>query len=45
MAVLTSQVERGSDAFSRRRERMAALVAELHTRTAEVARSDRKSVV
>src|SRR6266404_2364976 len=37
MAVLTSQVER-SDEFSRRYERMAALVAELRERTAEVAR-------
>src|SRR5881394_2647799 len=38
MAVLSSQVERGSDDFSRRHERMAALVAELRERTAEVAR-------
>ena len=38
MAVLSSQVERGSDDFSRRYERMAALVAELRERTAEVAR-------
>ena len=38
MAVLTSQVEHGSDEFSRRSERMAALVAELRERTAEVAR-------
>src|SRR5229473_8680147 len=37
MAVLTSQVER-SDEFSRRYERMTALVAELRERTAEVAR-------
>ncbi|HWX09727.1 MAG TPA: carboxyl transferase domain-containing protein, partial [Gaiellaceae bacterium] len=36
MAVLTSQVER-SEEFSRRHERMAALVAELRERTAEVA--------
>ena len=33
MAVLTSQIER-SDEFSRRHERMAALVAELRERTA-----------
>src|SRR2546423_2213436 len=38
MAVLSSQVERASDEFSRRRERMEALVAELRERTAEVAR-------
>ncbi|HVH51268.1 MAG TPA: carboxyl transferase domain-containing protein [Gaiellaceae bacterium] len=37
MAVLTSQVEHGSDEFTRRRERMAGLVAELRERTAEVA--------
>ena len=37
MAVLTSQVEHGSDEFERRRERMAGLVAELRERTAEVA--------
>src|SRR5713101_2104839 len=36
MAVLTSQVER-SEEFSRRHERMAALVAELRERTAQVA--------
>jgi acetyl-CoA carboxylase carboxyltransferase component len=38
VAVLTSQVERGSDEFLRRHERMAALVAELRERTADVAR-------
>src|SRR2546423_6300957 len=38
MAVLSSQVERASDEFSRRRERMEALVAELRERTADVAR-------
>jgi acetyl-CoA carboxylase carboxyltransferase component len=38
VAVLSSQVERGSDDFSRRYERMAALVAELRERTAEAAR-------
>jgi acetyl-CoA carboxylase carboxyltransferase component len=38
VAVLSSQVERGSDDFSRRYERMAGLVAELRERTAEVAR-------
>src|SRR5437763_15450279 len=36
MAVLTSQVER-SDEFARRQERMAALVAELRERSAQVA--------
>jgi acetyl-CoA carboxylase carboxyltransferase component len=38
MAVLTSQAERGSEAFARRAERMEALVAELRERTALVAR-------
>jgi acetyl-CoA carboxylase carboxyltransferase component len=38
MAVLGSQVERGSEAFARRREAMEALVAELRARTAQVAR-------
>ncbi len=38
MAVLTSQVERESEEFARRRERMDGLVAELRERTAEVAR-------
>jgi acetyl-CoA carboxylase carboxyltransferase component len=37
MAVLTSQLDR-TDSFERRRERMAALVAELRERTATVAR-------
>jgi acetyl-CoA carboxylase carboxyltransferase component len=37
MSVLSSQAERGSDDFARRRERMAALVAELRERTAHVA--------
>jgi acetyl-CoA carboxylase carboxyltransferase component len=37
MAVLTSQVERSGE-FSRRHERMAALVAELRERTAAIAR-------
>src|SRR5690349_20112694 len=37
MSVLSSQAERGSDDFARRRERMAALVAELRERTAQVA--------
>ena len=37
MAVLTSQVERESDLFARRRELMAGLVAELRERTALVA--------
>ncbi len=38
MAVLTSQLDRDSDEFSRRHERMAALVSELRERTAQVAR-------
>jgi acetyl-CoA carboxylase carboxyltransferase component len=38
MALLTSQVDRESDVYVRRRERMEALVAELRARTAEVAR-------
>jgi len=38
MAVLSSQVERESDVFTKRRERMEALVAELRKRTAQVAR-------
>src|SRR5205807_1313979 len=38
MAVLSSQVERESDEYARRRERMEALVAELRERTALVAR-------
>src|ERR671930_2288153 len=37
-AVLSSQVERASDDYARRRERMEALVAELRERTALVAR-------
>jgi acetyl-CoA carboxylase carboxyltransferase component len=38
MAVLTSQVDRASDVYERRRERMETLVAELRERTAQVAR-------
>jgi acetyl-CoA carboxylase carboxyltransferase component len=38
MAILTSQVERESEEFARRRERMEGLVAELRERTAQVAR-------
>jgi acetyl-CoA carboxylase carboxyltransferase component len=38
MAVLTSQVERGSDEFARRHARMAELVSELRERSALVAR-------
>jgi acetyl-CoA carboxylase carboxyltransferase component len=38
VAVLSSQVERGSDVFRRRDERMRELVAELRERTAAVAR-------
>jgi acetyl-CoA carboxylase carboxyltransferase component len=45
VAVLTSQVERGSDAFTRRHERMTALVAELRERTAAVARGGGEQAV
>jgi acetyl-CoA carboxylase carboxyltransferase component len=38
MAILTSQVERESEEFARRRERMESLVAELRERSAQVAR-------
>src|SRR5437588_2701967 len=38
MAVLTTQVERESEQFARRREQMEALVAELRERAAEVTR-------
>jgi len=38
MGVLSSQVERGSDAFSARSEQMSALVEELRDRTEQVAR-------
>src|SRR5947207_11124508 len=38
VAVLSSHVERGSDEFARRRERMTALVGELRDRTEQVAR-------
>src|SRR5215467_16217957 len=37
MGVLTSQVERGSELFTARRDRMDALVAEVRERTALVA--------
>jgi acetyl-CoA carboxylase carboxyltransferase component len=45
MAVLTSQVERDSGEFARRRERMAGLVAELRARTAEVAKGGGEAAV
>jgi acetyl-CoA carboxylase carboxyltransferase component len=45
MAVLTSRIERGSDVFARRRERMEALVAELRERTAGVARGGGEQAV
>src|SRR5690242_9981400 len=38
MAVLTSQLDREAEEFARRRERMEELVAELHERSAQVAR-------
>ena len=45
MGVLSSQVERESDVFAQRRERMEALVAELRERTAEVARGGGEKAV
>jgi acetyl-CoA carboxylase carboxyltransferase component len=45
MAVLTSQVEHGSDEFSRRHARMAGLVAELRERTAEIAQGGGEAAV
>jgi acetyl-CoA carboxylase carboxyltransferase component len=45
VAVLGSQVERESDLFTARRERMAALVAELRERTALVARGGGEKAV
>src|SRR5437762_7426624 len=38
MAVLTSQLDRDAEEFAHRQERMAALVAELRERTAQVSR-------
>ena len=38
MAVLTSQLDREAEEFTRRRERMEALLAEVRERTAQVAR-------
>ncbi|HEX2291877.1 MAG TPA: hypothetical protein VHH55_01095, partial [Gaiellaceae bacterium] len=45
MALLTSQVERDSELFARRRERMEALVGELRERTAFVARGGGEKAV
>ena len=45
MAVLTSQLERESDEFAGRRERMEGLVAELRERTAQVAYGGGESAV
>src|SRR4030088_2422528 len=45
MAGLSFQVERGSDEFARRHERIAALVAELHERTEQIARGGGKKAV
>ena len=45
MAVLTTQMERESDEFARRRERMEQLVVELRERTAQVARGGGDSAV
>jgi len=43
VAVLTSQLERESDEFAGRRERMEGLVAELRERTAQVATAAAKA--
>src|SRR5213078_4117058 len=45
MSVLTSQVERDSELFSQRRERMEALVTELRERTALIARGGGEKAV
>src|SRR5437660_17798 len=45
MAVLSSQIERESDVFRRRSERMTALVEELRERTAQVARGGGEKAV
>src|SRR5918997_1377731 len=45
MAVLTSQIERDSEVFTRRRERMEALVGELRERTGQVARGGGEKAV
>jgi acetyl-CoA carboxylase carboxyltransferase component len=45
VAVLTSQVERDSDLFAARRERMEQLVAELRERTAQVAQGGGEQAV
>src|SRR5437660_2190067 len=45
MAVLSSQIERESDVFRRRSERMTALVEELRERTAQVARGGGEAAV
>ncbi len=45
MAVLTSQLERDSDEFARRQERMEELVGELRERTHQVARGGGESAV
>jgi acetyl-CoA carboxylase carboxyltransferase component len=45
VAVLSSHVERGSDEFARRRERMTALVDELRARTQQVARGGGEKAV
>jgi acetyl-CoA carboxylase carboxyltransferase component len=45
VALLTSQVERDSELFARRRERMEALVGELRERTAFVARGGGEKAV
>src|SRR5262245_65571412 len=45
MAVLTSQVERDSDVFAARRDRMEQLVGELRERTAQVERGGGEKAV
>ena len=45
VALLTSQVERESESFARRRDRMDALVAELRERTEQVGRGGGEKAV
>ena len=45
MALLQTRVERGEEAFARRRERMEGLVAELRERTAQVTRGGGEKTV
>ena len=45
MALLTSQVERESESFAQRRDRMEALVGELRERTGQVGRGGGEKAV